>query len=97
MQIEIEELEKAAHILFKHLKDNNINSIDLSEDYYWDFSPSVRYDTAQTPGETDREAGQLFDDLKDIYSVASGEQPPINYGFVWLAAILRFIGEKVKE
>ena len=92
MSIDIDTLEKATNIMFRHLRDNGIKSVGLEEDFYWVINKDQRYDPYMEP--TEINLSQLTDNLEELERIASGDKDPTVYALVWLAAIYRYIGEK---
>jgi hypothetical protein len=90
-QIPLEQLRAAADALFSHLEDKGIDLVTISEDYYWDVPMAIRYDRYEEPSE--HTIGQLSDDINELNRMLAGTRPTVGYGLVWLAAILRRIGE----
>ena len=66
-------------------------SVTIPDDYYWDVPMALRYDPYQEPHE--HTIGQLSADLQELDRMMSGDRPMIGYGLVWLAAVLRRVGE----
>ncbi len=90
MKIEIKELKAITLCLLDHL-ENECESIEINEDYYWTIPPTQRYDPYKKP-KCD-ELGQLSTEWKDLQRMKR-ENSNISYGLVWLGEILRNIGEK---
>jgi hypothetical protein len=93
MFVSINELALATEKLFEHLKELEIQSVELTSDYYWVISKDQRYNVYEKP--TDFTIGQLQSDWQELEKVLSGQRKPLAYHFVWLAALLRSIGEEV--
>ena len=91
MDISVDKLRKTANALLSHLEQSGITSVTISEDYYWDVPTDQRYDRYDEPRE--HTIGQLSDDLQELEQMIDGHRPMVGYGLVWLAAILRRIGE----
>lgn len=92
MRIKIADLRRAADLLIQHLSESGVESIELEDDLYWDLPTSIRYDVhADVPG---AETGRIGDDWREVQGMLEGRQAPIGYGLVWLAAVLRRVGEK---
>ena len=92
MRVEIAELRRAASRLFDHLDKAGIRSFDIEHDHYWVVPRESRYNVYEQPQQLD--VGQLTDDLQSLRSVNNSAEPVVAYGLVWLAAILREIGER---
>ncbi len=91
MKITTNELRTAALDLLEHLDRMGHAVVEVDDDFYWDVPESARYDRYQQP--TQLTLGQLSDDLSEIRRLIDGSKEPLGYGLVWLAAILRRIGE----
>jgi hypothetical protein len=90
-EITVAELRLITETLFEHLEDSGHATIVIDKDYYWNIAADGRYDPVRRPAELD--LGQLSDDWAELQNVVAGRRPPLNYALVWLAAILRRIGE----
>ncbi|MFZ6028555.1 MAG: hypothetical protein ACOYYS_12635 [Chloroflexota bacterium] len=93
MRIDVKELQAITNILYDHLESLEIRHVDISDDYYWNINGKKIYDPYQSP--TNLDMGQLTDNWQELQKLLKGEREPIAYEFVWLAALLRAIGEKV--
>lgn len=93
MIIDIAELQKISDRLFKQLNHIGIQTVELQVDYYWDIPSIQRYNIYAEPDEFT--VGQLQSDLQELSKVLSGEREPIPYHLVWLAALLRALGEEL--
>ena len=68
-----------------------MNAVEIAEDFYWDVTAADRYDRYQEP--TKHTVGQLSDDVLEVTRMINGDAPIVSYGLVWLAAVLRRVGE----
>lgn len=93
LEIDVAEMRDVADRLFAHLLESGHEVVSVSHDYYWFIQKEIVYDPLSTPSEFT--VGQLSDDLMELKRFHTGESEPISYGLVWLAAIIRAIGEKV--
>jgi hypothetical protein len=91
MKVKTADLRRAADVLWDHLEDTGHSEIEIDVDYYWDVPEGQRYDPYTEPVRLD--LGQLSDDWKELTNVLERSSEPVNYALVWLAAILRRIGE----
>ena len=91
MQISLVSLRNAVEKTLDYLEESGLTHIDVDEDYYWNIAKEEIYDLYKEP--TDLNVGQLSDDIEAVEKIASGENDPIGHHLVWIAAIMRYIGE----
>lgn len=91
MIIKTKQLRRAANLLLDHLEQNGVREIRIEEEHYWSVPEASRYDAYAEP--TEHTLGQLSDDWAEVSAMLAASKPPIGYGLVWLAAILRRAGE----
>ncbi|MGE0610476.1 MAG: hypothetical protein AB7O62_25530 [Pirellulales bacterium] len=91
MDVKINELRMLTNMLLDNLEKSGHSTIALPHDYYWSVPKQLEYDPYKEP--TSLTLGQLSDDLIELESVARGEKEPVAYALVWLASILRAIGQ----
>lgn len=92
MKVSLPELAQATSVIIKYLEESGRSEFQIDDDYYWNVPESTRYDNPEQPRELT--VGQLSDDWGEIQAMISGERPAVGRSMVWLAAILRRIGEK---
>ena len=90
-KVPISSLRATATALLNHLEETVGSEVEISEDYYWDVAVEQRYDKVDDP--TKFTVGQLSSDIEEVLRLADGTKEPLNYGLVWLAQVLRRIGE----
>lgn len=93
MRISTEEALLAAQKIVQHLEQAGWKEIEISQDFYWDISAERRYDPYEQPSEMT--IGQLSEDWEHVLEIANGSAEPIGYALVWLANVLRAMGETV--
>lgn len=93
MQIDVKQLLQVCEKLFAHLEALDIKVIELPADYYWEIPKEKRYDVYQEPPTLT--IGQLQSDWAELQNVLNGEREPLAYHFVWLATLLRAVGEEI--
>jgi hypothetical protein len=86
----VPELRRIANVLLDHLEASTGTAVDLAHDFYWFLDPADRRDVYREP--SDGTIGQLSENLTNLRSsVESGDE--VGYCLVWLAEILRTVGE----
>lgn len=93
MEISLDELRRVTDRLYEHLAERGISNVSLGRDYYWSIPSGSRYNPYAQP--TDLTLGQLTDDVAELRRILNGDTEPLAYALVWLAAVLRAIGEDV--
>jgi len=93
VKVKLDDLEATTNILFQHLRDLGVTEFEISDDYYWDVPADALYDPLKDPSTLD--LGQLSHDHERLLAIQAGKNEPISYGFVWLSAILRWVGQRI--
>jgi hypothetical protein len=91
--ITVHELRAITTILLDHLEANGDVEIELKRDYYWNIPNEQIYHLLSEP--TNLTVGQLYDDWHNLQELLKPDGDPIAYHLVWLAAILRYVGQEL--
>lgn len=92
MHVSLPELRRVFDVLIDHLEAVTKNdSVVLDKDYFWSIPPDERYDVYNTPA--DLTIGQLSDSWEFLKTPLADPDDALTYHLVWLADILRAIGE----
>lgn len=91
MKVNVAELRIVANKLLDHLEATGHAEVGVDVDFYWEISSKQRYEPYVEPGPLSM--GQLSDDWTELKRIAEGQALPVSYALVWLASILRRIGE----
>ena len=70
-------------------------SVSLKEGFYWEMPAESRYDLDKSPDVEDFTLGHLHDCVEFLKRSKNAEET-IPYECVWLAALLRYMGETSK-
>ena len=89
MKIKLNEIETMLSAIFSLYKQEGILELDLKNDFYWDFSQSEIYNTANEP--KDFSIGQLSDDWQTLNHEHTSDQF-VPYDLQRIANIIRAIG-----
>jgi len=95
MDIDIALLRTATDKLLLRMLEMGISKVELDADYYWHIPSELLYDNYDEPKSFTM--GQLSEDLTFVQEVADGTRPPVSYALVWVASLLKFVGEKVVQ
>jgi hypothetical protein len=91
MKITTDELRRASNALFDYLDRTEQREFEIDEDFYWVVAEEERYAPYVEPKTW--LMGQLSDDVGEIKRIANGSGVPVGRALVWLAAVLRRVGE----
>jgi hypothetical protein len=97
MNLSLKTIQVAFNLLIEHLESKGVDSISLEKDFYWIIPQDQRYNPYIMPDVTLLMLGQLFEDVENLQRMQVDNNHIINYGFVWLAHILIYIGETTPE
>ena len=93
MKIYLHVLKSIVNEMFKQLEGKNVESFEVTEDYYWFIPHDSAYNMDVKPDELT--VGQLSEDLKELNKLlTTKEYEPVLYNFVWLSEIFKVIGKK---
>jgi len=91
MEINLDDIRTIFEKLIKHLEKIGVNTVSIPVDYYWNIPNDVVYDPYNEPTKFDM--GQLSDDWRELQKLLDDDREPVGYHLVWLAAVLKAIGE----
>lgn len=94
MRIKTEELREATLTLLAHLEDSGCREFVFEEDFYWCVPEMDLYNPYAVPDPEKMTLGQLSDDCEEVRAIARGTKSPLPYYLVWLAAVLKRIGQQ---
>jgi hypothetical protein len=95
MKITTSALMRATEILCQHLEQSGHKEVDLPGLYYWAIPKEHEYNSYEEP--SDFTIGSLEDDWTEINKMIENPDRAIGYGFVWLGALFRAVGQKVVQ
>lgn len=91
MRVTTRELRRACEAMLEHLEATEQREIEIAEDYDWAIAAGEAYAAHATPSQFTM--GQLSDDWREVMAIVNGDKEAVGYALVWLAAVLRRIGE----
>lgn len=92
LQISVDELRRATAVLLDHLQAVEGDVVTIPDRMFWTVPAAARYEVYEQP--SDLTIGQLSESLEHLSSVTAIEKDALSYGLVWLADVLRAIGER---
>ena len=94
MKITSSELRKLTSILLDYLENNGLNNIEIMDDFYWAIPVDDLYDPLKDPDISKLTLGKLTDEYEFLQRISKDKSLTTMQAFVWLAAILRNIGNR---
>lgn len=91
MRVSSQELKDAVIVLCKHLDESGVSPVEIPHSLYWSIPKEQEYDPYNDPIELT--LGDLEEDWSHIKNIVNGKDDPVAYAFVWLAAVLRAVGQ----
>lgn len=92
--IDTDQLRKIFAAITARLDEEELKSVALPWDYYWDIPAEERYNPYEDPANPNM--GQLTDDWSDLLKILHGHMPPTGYSLVCLSSILLALGEAIQ-
>ncbi len=93
MKISIDDVRKVVGLLLSHLEETEGDLVNVEQDFYWHVPTDGRYDSYSPPSLS---VGQLSDDIEQLRGLLDGSKEPLGSDLMWLAQVLRAIGESSK-
>ena len=91
MKVTTREIMAVAAILCQHLDSCGYSEVEIEKTLYWSIPKEYEYDVYSEPkGHT---VGDLRDDWDELRRMAAEPDDAVGYGMVWLASVLRAIGQ----
>ena len=92
VHVSVEQLRQVFELLVRHVTDGSEGDLATSKDYFWSIPPSARYDLYNEPSEFT--VGQVSEAWHNLQELLVDESKVLGYGFVWLADVLRALGDE---
>ncbi|MCP2295716.1 hypothetical protein SAMN04244553_4800 [Nocardia amikacinitolerans] len=95
LHISLTELRRSVELLLNHLEAaTDGDTVCLDEDYFWSIPQDELYDVNRTPAELT--VGQLSWSWQHLTDLLADPDRAIGSHLVWLAEVLRAIGQRVR-
>ena len=92
LRVSVEEVRQLALLLLRHVEESAGSTVELDKDMFWSVPSPELYNVYDTPELT---VGQLSESWASLKAMGDGESPSLSYGLVWLADVLRAIGQEL--
>jgi len=94
MKITVKNLRSVIDVIMSGLEADGIDTIEISDDYYWHLPKDKAYNPYEEPNVRDYSLGQLSDDWEVLMSLLTTNEDLGHVALIKLAPLLRNIGEK---
>lgn len=95
LRVPLERLRAVFEQIIAHLAETEGDVVGLERDHFWSIPVEKLYNVYNEPdGLT---VGQLSESWQHLEQVLDGKLDVLNYHLVWLADVLRAIGQEVAE
>jgi hypothetical protein len=92
LRISIQELRQVFGVLIDELAEVSGDVVEIPDFPFWAIPADLRRNVYEEP--RDLTIGQLSEAWDNALATTSSEEAPLRYGFVWLADVLREIGDQ---
>jgi hypothetical protein len=92
VQLQVDELRRVFELLMAHITKSGDGRLATSRDYFWSIPAPDRYDVYKEPNEFT--IGQVSEAWENLRGMLEGRSEALGYGLVWLADVLRAIGDE---
>ncbi|MGW1176025.1 hypothetical protein ACWD4P_20195 [Kitasatospora sp. NPDC002543] len=92
LHVPLDELRRSFDVLIRHVESTTTGGgVALDKDYFWSIPSDEMYDVMKNP-ET-LTIGQLTESWQHLRDLLADEDRALGYHLVWLADVLRAIGQ----
>ncbi|MFJ3514576.1 hypothetical protein [Streptomyces sp. NPDC090131] len=95
LQIHLDQLRRAFDLVLRHLEASAGSAVELEHDYFWSIPGSELYDVPNEPGTIT--VGQLSESWQHLEDLLADPNRAVDHHLVWLADVLRAIGQNAAE
>jgi hypothetical protein len=92
VRVRVDQLRQVFELLIDHVEKGQGGQLPVSRDYFWSIPAPERYDVYNQPGELT--VGQVSEAWDNLHEMLEDPSKVIGYGLVWLADVLRALGDE---
>ena len=92
VRVSVDQLRRAFEILLANVSKDVGTDLPVSRDYFWSIPAPQRYDAYTEPVELT--IGQVSESWANLQAMLEDESQALGYGLVWLADVLRALGDE---
>ncbi|MFG2439716.1 hypothetical protein [Streptomyces sp. NPDC048508] len=93
LQIPLDQLRYAFELALRQVEASAGNAVTLECDYFWSVPGAELYDVLSEPSALT--IGQLSESWQHLEALLAGEDRAVVYHMVWLADVIRAIGQNI--
>lgn len=92
VRVPADQLRRVFELLIRHVEQTSNADLAIANDYFWSIPEPARYDVYNEP--TEFTIGQVSESWNNLQGMLDDESKALGYGLVWLADVLRAIGDE---
>lgn len=92
VRIPVDQLRQVFELLVAHVATDGATDLPVSRDYFWSIPSPERYDVYNEPSQLT--IGQVSESWANLRGMLEDDSKALGYGLVWLADVLRAIGDE---
>lgn len=92
VRVPVDQLRRVFELLVAHAEKSGGTELSVSKDYFWSIPVPGRYDVHTEPLEFT--IGQVSESWDNLKTTMDDESKVLGYGLVWLADVLRAMGDE---
>lgn len=90
LSVDVRKLKESVDLLFEHILDSGVDSLNLDTQYYWGVEESMQYDFLHEP--KGYVVGSFLDDLDVLENVLKERGDVVAYSLAELAPLVAYVG-----
>ncbi|WP_329400282.1 hypothetical protein [Streptomyces melanogenes] len=91
LQIPLDQLQHAFNLVLRHVEAAAGDTVTLEHDYFWSVPGDELYDVPNEPSTLT--IGQLSESWQHLKGLLADEDRAVGYHLIWLADVIRAIGQ----
>ncbi|MGW1492732.1 hypothetical protein [Streptomyces sp. NPDC002402] len=92
IQIPVDKLREAFDVLLNHVAQGSGRYVTVHKDAFWSIPAAMAYDVYSEPQELT--IGMISESWRNLEAMTENDARVVGYGLVWLAEVLRAVGDE---